>query len=251
MLACPISEDSILLVRSVDTHLFANSANDVTKRVACRTVGEIVKETLAKVASHANAGIKRDCAEERNGHVLSQASGATSSSLEDLALMGALGTDEARHVLYNAEHLDTSLTTEVDLLSHVQETDFLWGGDNNGTVDTRLFEEAVDAEMLVAGARRGVDNEIVQLAPLYILEELFDKAVLLGTTPDNSVVTVGQHELDAHDTQVFGNPDRAPSSVAHMDSLLLYAHHLGDARSTDIGIHDSNLGVGVCGECMA
>jgi len=245
-----VLQNSILLVRSVDAHLFANSADDMTKSITCRAIGEVVKETLAKVASHADARIQWNRSKERNRHVLGQTPGTAGSGLEDLTLVGAFRTHEARHVLDDTEDLDASLATEINLLSHVQQTDFLWCGDDDGAIDARLFEETVDTEMFVAGTGRGVYNEIVQLAPFDILEELLDQAVLLGTAPDDSIVTVGKHELDAHDAQVLSDPDRAPSSIAHMDGFLFYTHHLGDTGATDIGIHDSDLRLWVRSKCM-
>jgi hypothetical protein len=70
ILACSNLESSILLVSGVNTHLFANSANDVTEGITCRTIREVVKEALAEVTSHANARIQWNRTEERNGHVL-------------------------------------------------------------------------------------------------------------------------------------------------------------------------------------
>lgn len=102
--------------------------------------------------------------------------------------------------------------------------------------------------MLVTGAGGGVDDEVIQLAPLDVLEELLDQAVLLGAAPDDGVVAVGKHELDAHDCQVFRNPNGTPAGVAHVYRLLLDTHHLGDAGPADVRVHDADLGFGVGGE---
>lgn len=118
----------------LDAHLFADSTDNVAQGLAGGAVGETVKKALTIVAGHSNARIQGDCAEEGNLHVLGQASSATSGGFEDLALVGALGADKARHVLDDAENLDAGLATEINFLAHVEQADFLWRGNKDGTV---------------------------------------------------------------------------------------------------------------------
>ena len=48
--------------------------------------------------------------------------------------------------------------------------------DDDGAVDAGFLEELRDGQVLVRGARRRVDDQVVQAAPVDVLEELFDQA---------------------------------------------------------------------------
>ena len=79
--------------------------------------------------------------------------------------MGAVRADESGHVLNDAEHADVGFATEIEFLAHVEQADFLRGGDENGAVDSRGLQVAVDAQVFVAGAGWGIDDEVVQITP--------------------------------------------------------------------------------------
>src|SRR5690606_34588058 len=143
------------------------------------------KVALAVVASHAYPRVERDGAQERDAHLLGQGLATAGARAEDVALAAALGADKAAHVLGQAQDPDARLAAKVNLLADVQQGDFLWCRYHDGAVDTALLEEGVDAEVLVAGAGRGVDEQEVEVAPLDVLEELLDEAVLLGAAPDD------------------------------------------------------------------
>lgn len=104
--------------------------------------------------------------------------------------------------------------------------------------------------MLVAGARRGVDEEVVEVAPFDVFEELLDQPVFLRAPPDHGVVPVRQHELYAHHAEVVGDPDGAPSGVADVDGFRLDAHHFGDARPADVRVHDPDHAVRIGGKSV-
>jgi len=49
-------------------------------------------------------------------------------------------------------------------------------GHDDGAVDAGLLEQLSDREVLVRGARRRVDHEVVQRVPVHVLQELLDQA---------------------------------------------------------------------------
>lgn len=165
-----------------------------------------------------------------------------------MRLVRTVRTHEAGHVLHDAQDLDAGLGAEIDLLPHIQQTDFLRRGHDHGAVEAGLLEEGVHAQVLVAGAGRRVHDQIVQLAPLDVFEELLDQSVLLRPPPDHGVVSVRQHELHAHDAEIVCHPHGTPAGVADVDGFGLDAHHFGDAGPANVGVHDADCVGRVGGE---
>ncbi|WDK17239.1 hypothetical protein CGRA01v4_08521 [Colletotrichum graminicola] len=230
------------------TDFLADVPYNFLERQARGAIRKAVEEAFAVVARHANSWVKRHAPQERHPHLLGQRPPAARRCPEDLALVRALGADKARHVLGQAQYADTRLAAEVDLLAYVEERDLLGCRDDDGAVDAAVAEEGVDAEVLVAGARRGVDQQEVEGPPLDILEKLLDQAVLLGAAPDDGGVAVRQHELNRHDAEVVEDPDRGPAGAGDVDGLGLDAEHLGDRGPADVRVHDADAAVRVRGE---
>ncbi|KZL80026.1 hypothetical protein CI238_07286 [Colletotrichum incanum] len=232
----------------VQANLLADVPHNLLERQTCRTIRETIEEAFAVVARHTNAWIQRHAPQKRHPHLLGQCPPAARCRPEDLALVRTLGTDETRHVLRQAQHADARLAAEVDLLADVKQRDLLRRRDDDGAVDAAVAEERVDAEVLVAGPRRRVDQQEIEGPPLNVLQKLLDETVLLGATPDNGGVTVRQHELDRHDAEVVEDPDGGPSRAGDVDRLGLDAEHLGDRGPADVRVHDADAAVRVCGE---
>jgi len=83
--------------------------------------------------------------------------------------------DKATHVLDNTQHLAIHLPAEVDLLPHGQQGHFLRGGNYYGTINTCIFQELHNGDVLVTGAGRGVHNEVVEVTPIGVLQKLLDQ----------------------------------------------------------------------------
>lgn len=65
--------------------------------------------------------------------------------------------------------------------------------------------------------------------------------MLLGASPDDGVVSVGEHEADAHDAEVFADVDGLPAGTGLMHFTVDDAHHAGDGGAADIDIEDADL----------
>ena len=65
--------------------------------------------------------------------------------------------------------------------------------------------------------------------------------MLLGASPDDGIVPVGEHEADAHDAEVFADVDGLPAGTGLMHFTVDDAHHAGDGGAADIDIEDADL----------
>ena len=86
------------------------------------------------------------------------------------------------------------LTAERDGFAHVDRRHFLGRRDDDRTV--QLSDELADRQRLVAGARRRVDDQVVQVPPDDVLEELLDHAHFQRAAPDDGIILGGQEEAD-------------------------------------------------------
>lgn len=100
-------------------------SNDLLDGLGRRAVGKIVHEALTIVTRHANSRVQGNSPQERNAHLLGQSSPTAGRSSEDLRLVGALRTDETRHVLYQAQDTNTRFAAEVDFFADVQQRHLL------------------------------------------------------------------------------------------------------------------------------
>src|SRR5690606_255067 len=85
---------------------------------------------------------------------------------------------EDRHA-YLAEHLDAA--------AGVEQGHVLRGGDNDGAADRHRLRQA---ELDVAGTRRHVDDQEVELAPHGVVEDLVEGTNDHRSTPDHSLVVI-------------------------------------------------------------
>lgn len=87
----------------------------------------------------------------------------------------ALGTHETAHVLDNAEDGQVHFATKVDFLPDIEESNLLRRCHDDTAVRLAGLEVLCKRDVLVRRARRRVNEKIIKLAPVNILEELFDQ----------------------------------------------------------------------------
>src|SRR5690606_5277805 len=117
------------------------------------------------------------------GHALRPA------SAKDVALVPAAGTDVEGHVLDHAEDRDADLLEHLQPLARVDECDVLRRGHDDGTRDRDLLRER---ELDIAGAGGQIDDEIVEVAPARVLQELLERLSHHRPAPHHGGVDVDE-----------------------------------------------------------
>ena len=126
-------------------------------------------------------------AEERHAELLRHLLAAALPKMSDSWLQ--FGHDEVAHVLDDAERRDVELLVHRHRAAAVGERHLLRrrhddrAGDRNGLAE---------AERDVAGARRHVDDQVVEIDPAHFAEELLQRAVQHRPAPDDRRVVAGQ-----------------------------------------------------------
>lgn len=115
------------------------------------------------------------------------------------------------------------------------------GSDNNSTVDIGFLEHLNKGNVLVAGSRWGVNDEIIELAPVDVSEELLDESSFADSPPNNCVVFVFKHEAYAHDAKILLNVNGAPACVTHADFLARNTEHMGCTGAADVYIEQTDI----------
>jgi hypothetical protein len=209
-------------------------------------------------------------AEEGHVEVLSHDGAATLA--ENICALAAVWADEASHVLDNAEDADARLATKVELLLYVGNGDGLRCSNDDGTCKLArgggLLEERLEQRnVLVGGARGRVDEEVVELGPQDVGQELADHGRLLGPAPDDGIAAVGEDEAKGHAGEgadgdgiaggvggvggvgdgVAGGQrvrlvdrDGNPAAGGLADLLVLDAKEAGDRRPCQVDIEDTD-----------
>ena len=194
-------QDRQLLRRGGD-----DAAGGLADRLRGRGVGFVGGQRRAGVGVLAQRLGERDLAEQ--GHIELVGEELAAALAEDREALAARGR-EAGHVLDHAQQL------EVDFLSHLGAAagDRLRSGLRRGDdQDLGLGEQLGEGHGDVAGARREVEQQVVELAPGDVLEELLDRLVEHRPAPDDRGVLLDE-EADRHHLDP-GRRRRAEGSCA-------------------------------------
>ena len=122
----------------------------------------------------------------------SRANRSAAAAAEDLGRLAAVRADEGAHVLDEADDRDAHPLEHRERLLDVEEGDLLGrrhedrAGDRHGLGQRQLR---------IRGARRQVDDEVVELAPVDVAEELLDRPADERAAPDDRLA-VRDEELD-------------------------------------------------------
>ena len=175
------------------------------------------------VAGVHDACLEGDASEELDSELVGGV--LSSAGLEDVGDLSAVGADESAHVLHDTDDWDVGDAGEGDCLPGVEEGDLLGGGDDDGTVG--LGDELDDGECFISGSRGHIDDEIIQRAPVDVLDELLHGAGPDGTPPGEGGVLAGQEE--GHGDQLEGrgyvHGDEETVVVYAQLPLLLKIHY--------------------------
>ena len=103
-----------------------------------------------------------------------------------------MGADERGHVLDEAEDRDRQALEHRERLADVAQRHLLGRRHEDGAAERHRLGEG---QLRVGGARRQVDDEVVEIAPLDVAQELLDRAADERAAPDDRLA-LGHEELD-------------------------------------------------------
>jgi hypothetical protein len=145
--------------------------------------------------------------------------------------------DVARHVLDHPDYL------VVELERHPRRAPgHLLGGElrRGDHHEAGLREELGQRHRHVPGAWGQVDDQVVQLAPVDVGEELVDRLVQHGPAPDDGGVLLDK-EADRHDLDRAVGQRRHDGALAGDHRALVDAEHAWDRIAPNVGIEDPDV----------
>src|SRR5207237_4290891 len=129
-----------------------------------------------------------------NRHVVITAHLFRVALAEDVLRMAAFRADVDRHVLDDADNVHTYLYEHLEALACVDQRDVLRRRHDDGTGDRHFLRQR---ELDVAGAGRKIDDQIIDIAPVRILQKLLERLRDHRPAPYHRRVDVDQ-ETDRH-----------------------------------------------------
>src|SRR5579859_1838318 len=188
-----------------------------------------------RIAARAYARLQGNSAEHLEVELAGDSLAAAGA--EDVVLLAAVRADEAAHVLDHAQDSDVDLVEHRDRLARIGQGDLLRRGHDHRPGER---DQLADGERGVTRSRRQVDDEVVELAPLDVAQELLDRRVDERPPPDDRRVA-GQEVLDAHHRDAMAD-DRVDAPAGAGDVGAAGTHHERDVRSGDVGVEQANPG---------
>ena len=187
--------------------------------------------SAAGVGQLGHPGLERDAAEQRRADLFGQPLAAARG--EQLEPAAGLGIDERAHVLDHADHRHPT-RSNISAPRSASPTAISCGvvtmtapGDLGG-----LHQ----GELRVAGAGRKIDDEVVELAPVHILQELGTNFMMIGP---RQMAGASRSTRKPSDMSGRRGPRAAGSSADHR-RLLEHAEHPRDVGPVDVGVHHAH-----------
>src|SRR5688572_21550389 len=142
------------------------------------------------------------------------------------------------HVFHDPEDRDGHLLEHLQTLPRVEQCDVLRCRDDHGTAYGHPLRQG---QLDVPGARRHVDDQIVELAPVCFTQELGEGLGHHRAAPDHRLLFLDQ-EPDRHRAQAVGCERLEPLAVARDRPLAGQPQHPGLAWAVDIRIKQPDPG---------
>ena len=235
---CPGSNGSIILfvlrhaadpVVGLDAHLARLGSaffDDDLRETGVRAILRAARQRRGRAARHVEVGAARGesgaattvgVPPSASSRMRASSGSSPSSSTPYCAAMRApppapkrcstwpqLRADVHAHVLDDAEHRHVDLLEHLEALAGVGQRDVLRRGHDDGAGHRHALRQR---ELDVAGARRHVDDQVVELAPVGVAEQLRQRLRDHRPAPDHGLFGVDQ-EADGH-----RRPCRAPAAA--------------------------------------
>mmetsp|Transcript_14132 Transcript_14132/g.30434 ORF Transcript_14132/g.30434 Transcript_14132/m.30434 type:complete len:311 (+) Transcript_14132:328-1260(+) len=200
---------------------------------ACLAVCVSQHERGAGVGRFAHLRLERHFGGERDSKFVLEPRGVAST--EQKVPVAGVWRDEVAHVFNNADGRYVDLVEHRDALHDVHERQLLRRGDDHGGVNVECLAQR---ELHVAGSRRHVQHEVVQLAPIRRRKQLRQYICNHRPAHDGGLVVYipERHQFHAADFH------RHHAPVPKLHHGLVRLGHRWKRRSVDIRIHDSDFG---------
>ena len=191
------------------------------------------RDRQSAISTLANRGNELDGAEEGNFEL---GRGALRTALrEDVDLLMTMRAGEVAHVLDDAENFDVNLGEHLKSFAGVLQADIAGRRDDDGACKRDRLNQRDDH---VTGAGRQIDDEVIELAPFDLLQELADDLVQHRSTHHEWLVArrdvADGDGLDA--VRVVG----LDLVISANTGRLRRAHHQWDIGSVDIGVDEAD-----------
>src|SRR3989338_7580186 len=221
-----------------------DTARDLFIRLRDVAVGIGYDRRFAGIGLFANADIQRQAA-EKFGVVIGAHLLAAARS-ENMLFMPAFRTDMRAHVFHNTDDLNADLLEHLEPLARIHQRDVLRGGYDHRAGERHLLGQR---KLDVAGAGRQVNDQIVQVIPARLAQQLIQRLRDHRAAPDHRRIIAGDEEADGHRLQTI---------VAHWrhEMFAVRTRLTGNAQHgrlrgpVDIGIqHADTRAFGSQGQC--
>ena len=132
----------------------------------------------------------------------------------------AVGCGEVAHIFHDAEDGHIHALEHRDAFAHHAERGFLRGGDNHAAIERHGLAQRA---LRVARARRQIDQQIIQRAPVHLHHELLDGFHNHRPTPDDRLITL-QQKSHTHQFHAVAHQRHQLFFGAH-ERAFVHAHH--------------------------
>ena len=116
----------------------------------------------------------------------------------------------------------------------------MWRADDDGTRDGERLEQG---QVDVTGARRGVEDEVVQVAPVGVAHQLLQGVAGHAATPQGSLFGVDK-ETDGEQLQpvlLDGDDEVATIDAFGVGTGVFHLEHLGNGGPEDVSVEQAHL----------
>ena len=140
------------------------------------------------------------------------------------------------HVLDDAEHRHLDLLEHAQTFARVEQRDVLRRRDDDRAAHRHPLRQG---QLRVAGARRHVDDQVVEIVPARRFQQLHQRLRHHRSAPDHRLLGVDQ-EADRHDFHAVRDRRDHGSLVGAGRALARQSHHQRLARPVDVGIQQAD-----------
>ena len=220
--------------------IFFNRLGQVDEGQSCGSLAA-KRCRFTTIATVADALNKRNLCQKGHVHLLCKF--LTTFLAKDVVfVLRQFSRGEPCHVLNESEdgHVHLFVAIHIDTLASICQGHLLRGRNDDSTSDGEGLQKG---QMNVGSAWRSVEDEIVELAPVGISNELFQGIGSHSTSPKRSCF--GRYEeTNGEQLDTIGLDGFDELTSVYLNSIrtgILHVEHLGHGRTKDIGIKQTNL----------